>query len=276
MPQIIVPENVKKHNYNFDNSEAIPEKLFYKIKNQFQNLVSEQPLISINIIARNEEKNILHTLSSLSEIKSKYPIEVVVVDNDSDDKTAEIVQKCGIEPIHEKQHGYGFARQAALKNSKGKYIITGDSDSIYLPGWVDSMIKPLIEQKAIASFGSYAYIPPENKQRLSFSFYEFLRHTANVFKRINRPELTVGGINFCFPREEALEIGFAKDDHRSEDGRMALALSQKGKLKYVSKKASIAWTDARSLNNSNLLKTIGARLRKEFKRLHLYFYKKNN
>jgi glycosyltransferase involved in cell wall biosynthesis len=41
------------------------------------------PLISIVIPAFNEEKNILSTLRSLSEISTTYPVEILVVNNNS-------------------------------------------------------------------------------------------------------------------------------------------------------------------------------------------------
>lgn len=268
-----IPKEAQKHNFDYAGFDDIPEETFTRIRGNFEKLNSSNPLISINIIARNEEKNILRTLSSLSEIKSRYPLEVIVADNDSDDKTSEIISKCGITPVFEKIHGYGTARQAALNNSKGKYVLTGDSDTIYLPGWPDCLVKPMEAGKAIAAYGSYSYIPPKGKSRFSLAVYEIMRDLNNSFLRIKRAHLTVGGADFGFMREEALKIGFVKENIRGEDGRMAFELAKKGAVKYISKNNAVVWSHYRSLRSNSVWGAFKAHAKKELKRLHIYFYK---
>jgi glycosyltransferase involved in cell wall biosynthesis len=269
-----LPEFVVNHNYRLP-PEDVPEEIFGQIKNRIKYIISGNPLVSINIIARNEEDNILRTLSSLSAIQSVYPLEIIVVDNDSDDDTALIIRRCGLEPVLEKQHGYGFARQAALENSKGLYILTGDADTVYPPRWVDTMVTPLVRQEAIATYGTYAFIPPPGKKRFPYALYEGLRKPVHFARSINRPSLTVGGVNFCFPREAALEIGFARDGQRSEDGRMAAELAGRGKLRRITKRDAVAWTVSRSVDkDTGLINALLARVKKEMKRIHEYFYKK--
>ena len=131
-----VPANVKIHNFEYHKLEEIPEEIFDRIRAGFEARHADKPLISVNIIAWNEESNILRNLSSLSAMKSTYPVEFIYVDNNSTDKTSAIIRKCGITPVFESQQGYGFARQAALENSHGKYIITGDADTIYPPDYI--------------------------------------------------------------------------------------------------------------------------------------------
>ncbi len=268
-----IPTYIKKHNYQGPVKE-VPGQVFRQIKDRLEKIISAQPLVSINIIARNEENNILRTLSSLSDLRTAYPFEIIVVDNDSDDNTATVIRKCGLKPVLEKQHGYGFARQAAVKNSNGQYILTGDADTIYPPRWIDAMVTPLIRQKALATYGTYAFIPPPGKKRFPYALYEGLRKPVHFARSINRPTLTVGGVNFCFPREAALDIGFAKDGQRSEDGRMAAGLAQKGKLKRITKKDTVAWTISRSVDkDAGLIFALLVRAKKEIKRIHEYFYK---
>ncbi len=268
-----IPGEAKKHNIGYTGFDDISEETFSAIRENYKKLNSEEPLVSVNIIARNEEKNILRTLSSLSEIKSKYPVEVIVVDNDSEDKTSEIISKCGLTPVLEKIHGYGTARQAALNASKGKIILTGDSDTIYLSGWVDSMVKLMVEEKAIATFGSYAFIPPENKSRFSLAIYELFRNFNHYFKRMSRPHLSVVGMNFGFLRKDALEIGFVKENIRGEDGRMAFELAKRGKVKYISNNNSVVWTHYRSLRSTGVWDAFKSHAKRELKRVNIYFSK---
>lgn len=272
----IVPANVKIHQFDYKRLDAIPDEVFERIKAGFAAQKTDSPVISVNIIAWNEEENILRNLSSLSAMKSKFPVEYIYVDNNSKDNTSEIIRRCGINPVFELKQGYGFARQAALENSHGQYILTGDADTIYPPGWVDTMLTPLIKQKGFATYGTYSFIPDKGKSRLRFAFYEFFRDIIHAARTINHPELAVGGVNFCFPRQEALKIGFIRSNSRMEDGQMALALKQVGPLKRVTKSKAMAWTVTRSVDKSgSFLSAITSRLVKELKRIGLYFHKKN-
>ena len=272
----IVPANVKIHSFDYKKLEEIPEVVFDRIRAGFASQHTDKPLISVNIIAWNEESNILRNLSSLSAMKSAYPVEFIFVDNNSKDKTSEIIRKCGITPVFELKQGYGFARQAALENSIGKYIITGDSDTIYPPTWIDTMFNPIHAGKGFATYGTYSFIPNKGDSRLRFAFYELFRDIVHSLRTINRPELAVGGVNFCFPREEALKIGFIKSNSRMEDGQMAFALSKIGKLKRVTKLKAMAWTVTRSVERSgSFFKAITSRIMKELKRFRIYFNKSN-
>lgn len=270
----VIPTNIKIHSFDYKKMEEIPEEIFERIKTGFESQKTDRPLISVNIIAWNEEQNILRNLSSLSAMKSIHPIEYVYVDNNSKDKTSEIIRKCGITPVFELKQGYGFARQAAMENSHGKYIITGDADTIYPPTWIDAMLKPILSGKGFATYGTYSFIPNKGDSRLRFAFYEFFRDIVHSLRTINRPELAVGGVNFCFPREDALKIGFIKSDSRMEDGQMAYALTKIGKLKRVTKLKAMAWTVTRSVERSgSFFNAITTRILKELKRLNVYFKK---
>lgn len=271
-----IPANIKIHRFDYKRLEEIPDEVFEHIKAGFDAQKTDYPLISVNIIAWNEEENILRNLSSLSAMKSKFPVEYVYVDNNSTDRTSEIIRRCGITPVFELQQGYGFARQAAVQNSHGKYILTGDADTIYPPTWVDTMLNPLLKGKGIATYGTYSFVPDNGQSRLRFACYEFFRDMIHAARTINHPYLAVGGVNFCFPREEALKIGFIRDNTRMEDGKMAFELRKIGPLKRVTKSKAAAWTVTRSVDQSgSFLTAITSRLIKEIKRIDIYFHKKN-
>lgn len=272
---LTTPKDVQAHFYPYKSIEEIPEEVFAKIRKGFESQKCDNPLVSVNIIAWNEEESILNNLSSLSKLKASFPFECIYVDNNSSDKTSEIIRKCGLTPILETQQGYGFARQAAVHNSKGKYILTGDADTIYRPEWIDHMVKPLLKEKAIATFGTYAFLPSDGINRAEFVLYEIMRNILHSIRSINRPELIVGGVNFCFPKEPALKVGFIKTDERMEDGQMAMGLKKFGHLKRVSHSQTIAWTIPRRMQESgSQIAAIWLRLKKEARQFHIYFSKK--
>ncbi len=90
MFRLVVPYNIRKHWHEYRHLEDISDEVFEKIRKGFESQRTDQPLVSVNIIAWNEESNILRNLSSLSAMKSSYPVEYMYVDNNSNDKTSEI------------------------------------------------------------------------------------------------------------------------------------------------------------------------------------------
>jgi glycosyltransferase involved in cell wall biosynthesis len=57
--------------------------------------------------------------------------EVIVVDNDSSDRSAEVAAEHGARVVRESQRGYGSAYLAGLADARGDYIVMGDADRTY-------------------------------------------------------------------------------------------------------------------------------------------------
>lgn len=118
----------------------------------------EMPLISIIITTKNEEKRLPALLSSI-ENQTYQPIEVVVVDNNSTDKTKEIAEEFGTAvfnygPERSSQRNYGVSQ------SKGDFVLILDADMELTPSVIEdcvSVIKQQPELKALVipeeSFG---------------------------------------------------------------------------------------------------------------------------
>lgn len=83
--------------------EDIPDNVFDEIKAKLAAKQSEEPLISIVVIAYNEEKRLAACLWSLSELQTKYPVEILGVNNNSKDRTEEVYQRLGL-PISMKRN----------------------------------------------------------------------------------------------------------------------------------------------------------------------------
>lgn len=69
--------------------------------------------------------------------------EVLVVDNNSTDRSAEIAAAAGARVIHEALPGYGWAYRRGLAEVRGKYIVIADSDGSYDFTRLGSFIEPL-------------------------------------------------------------------------------------------------------------------------------------
>lgn len=91
---------------------------------------NDQPLISVIITTKNEEKNIENCIRSI--IDQTYPkdkIEVIVVDNNSTDRTAEIAKRY-IDKIFNKGPERSVQRNYGVKKSSGNYFLYLDADMI--------------------------------------------------------------------------------------------------------------------------------------------------
>jgi len=115
--------------------------------------VDNPPLVSVLIPARNEEKNIYRCLRSLA--KQDYPnIEILVLDDNSKDKTASVVEKfvskdkrikliCG-KPLKAGWLGKSYACHQLSENAKGDYLLFVDADTLHFPDSVSSALASLI------------------------------------------------------------------------------------------------------------------------------------
>lgn len=108
--------------------------------------------VTFLIPAYNEEKSI-GTL--LKDIRCSYPYSnVVVVDNNSTDRTSEIASKYGARILYEKKQGKGYAIRKGFENINSKYILMLDADYTYRPADGKKLIKSLKENKADVILGS--------------------------------------------------------------------------------------------------------------------------
>lgn len=108
------------------------------------------PEISIIIPCLNEEKSIGFCLEEVIGAVSKNNLsaEIIVVDNNSTDNTAQVVKSFqssakNIILINENRVGYGSAYLAGINNAKGEYIFMADGDGSYDFSQISDFIKKL-------------------------------------------------------------------------------------------------------------------------------------
>lgn len=219
-----------------------PQSVIDEVRNKLAKLQSNQPVVTVSLIGYNEEKRLLACLWSLSEMICKYPVEIIGVDNESTDRTAEIYQATGIPYYTENQHSCGFARLCGLNNAKGKYHINIDSDTLYPPHYVETMIKVLEKPGVVAVSSLWSYIPDKDHSWIGLKFYEFARDVHLYLQSFKRPELSVRGLVFAYRTDYARQVGIRTDIRRGEDGSLALGLKKYGKIVFVRKRKARAVT----------------------------------
>src|SRR5512136_24862 len=90
--------------------------------------------LTIVIPALNEEFGIEKTVRAIPRAgidKIGYHTQVLVVDNGSDDATAELAARAGAEVVPEPNRGYGTALKKGFAAAGGDVIVTADADATY-------------------------------------------------------------------------------------------------------------------------------------------------
>lgn len=85
-----------------------------------------------------------------------YTVEILVIDNNSTDKTAEVARSFGARVIHEPKKGKGNAIRAgfAAISSDTDFVVMLDGDATYCPEEVLRMLEPLQSEFANVVIGS--------------------------------------------------------------------------------------------------------------------------
>jgi glycosyltransferase involved in cell wall biosynthesis len=89
--------------------------------------------VSVVIPCLNEEENIVACVTAAREALEANGLrgEVIVADNASEDRSAELAAGAGATVVHEPRRGYGSAYLAGLSAARGRYIVMADADMTY-------------------------------------------------------------------------------------------------------------------------------------------------
>ena len=239
----------------------------------------KNPVVSVVIPAWNEEERIIHTLISLANTNTKYPTELLIIDNNSTDKTAELIQYLGLKIFLETKQGVGHARTCGLRKAKGKFILTGDSDTLYPIGWITAMVEGMInDEQVYCVHGNYSFLPSHNTPRWQYAFYEILSSFIIKKNEKTHPFLNTLGFNCGFIRQKGIDInGYEIEIQRTfrgtagvveqnatEDGMMAFKLQQLGgTIKSINGLEGRVWTSDRRIQlDGGIKKALMMRVRK--------------
>lgn len=223
--------------------ETVPACTVAKVRALLAAKQSEKPIASVVLIAHNEGRRIFSCLWSLAENRTRHPIEIFVVDNNSTDDTAHVAEMLGVPCIRETKAGPGHARQCGLDHAKGRCYIAIDSDSLYPPDYIDLHVAALAREGVVCTYGLWSFLPDEKHSRLGLWWYELLRDSYLRFQNIKRPELCVRGMTMAFRTAEGRKVGFRTDIIRGEDGSMALGLKSFGRLRFITARKARIITD---------------------------------
>lgn len=260
------PDWLGEFEYPYDKFEDIPPAVFTVINQRLDMVQCKEPILSILISAWNEEVNILRCISSLSKMKTSIPFEVIVINNNSKDKTQDTIDHLHIRSLFQGIQGCGPARQLGQEQAKGKYILLADADCIYPEHWVDDMMEVLQKPGIVCVYGRYSFISEPGFPRWQLSVFEKMKDVVAEFRHLKRPYLNAYGISMGYVKEFGLKAGFVMHYIWGDDGRLAFDLMKYGKIKQVRSNRARPWTGPRTLQrDGSLMKALGKRIAKEFR-----------
>jgi len=204
-------------------------KIFYFYQGLFQlkpGKIEKQFFVTVLVPARNEQCNIPRCLQSL--IDQDYPqnkLEIIVIDDDSDDRTAEIVQAYSSR--------YGFIRlislstgppgvspkkralQVGVEAAEGEIIVTTDADCWASPGWIAQMLTHF--HADVGMVVGYVGFSQESEKKL-FHKIQSLEFIGLILAGIGSigagDPIIANGANLAFRRSVFKEVaGYRGEDH---------------------------------------------------------------
>lgn len=189
-----------------------------------------KPPVSVVVPAYNEERYIRPCLEALKQ-QTYTDFELIVVDNNCTDKTAEIARSFGATVIREKKQGMIPARDRGFRKARGELILRTDADTVVPQTWIGSFVEGFQNNPgAVALTGSFVSPTPKIPDmffRMYTHVYFFVHHMLTGHGNLHGPNMAV--------RKSALEqITPCTDDTRvHEDVDLACHLAPMGKIRYV-------------------------------------------
>jgi len=106
-----------------------------------------RPSISVVMPCLDEEATVAQCVSKAQRwlADSGYDGEVLVVDNGSRDRSAELAAAAGARVVDEDRRGYGFALRRGFAEARGDWLVMGDCDDTYDFGDLDRLVRPLAD-----------------------------------------------------------------------------------------------------------------------------------
>ena len=215
--------------------------------------------VSVLIAARDEEKNIGRTIDSiLAQDFPKELLEIIIVDDHSTDKTAEIVQTYAGQNVKllqlnlsDKLNSYKkLAITKAIDMASGEIIVTTDADCRMGKQWLKTVVQYFEQHDSYLVSSPVVYSEEKSKfeelQTLEFLYLIGLG-AAGIG---NQSPTTCNGANLAYRREIFYEMGGFKgiDNVASGDDELFLhkvAEKYAHKIGFCKSREAVVYTDAK-------------------------------
>jgi glycosyltransferase involved in cell wall biosynthesis len=166
--------------------------------------VSVTPDVSIVVAAHNEERLLPRCLDAIARQRAALSTEVIVVDNGSTDRTAEIARAHpGVRLLSEERLGAVHAKAAGVRAARGAIVAVIDADSVCAPDWIERVHARFAAEPALVGLtGPAHYIDARPwAPAVMWLWYSWWRLVSFFFGRA----VYAVGTNVSFRREDYLK-----------------------------------------------------------------------
>jgi len=189
-------------------------------------------MISIVIPSLNEEEFLPACLESLRNQDYQGTYEIIVADNGSTDRTADVARGFGAKIVScSGKKSVFYARQVGARAAQGDIIFQADADTMYPENWLSRIAAHFNSHpETVAVTGRYVYRDPRYWSKIEY----LARHLANRVTRylFGRP-LVISGATFAFRRRAFLAAGgYEGISYAPDQYGIADRLSKLGKIQY--------------------------------------------
>jgi glycosyltransferase involved in cell wall biosynthesis len=113
--------------------------------------------LSVVVPAFNEENYLPETLRAIKVAASDLPFELIVVDNQSTDTTAEIARRFDAKVVPESEHNIAKVRNTGAKNASGDVLIFIDADTVVPPTLFQKITEAMKDETCFGGAVSVEY-----------------------------------------------------------------------------------------------------------------------
>lgn len=216
--------------------------------------------ITVVVCARNEQKNIQALLNCLK--KQNYPshlFHVIVVDDHSEDLTAEIVENFAMDNLtllslkhYVDKNEIAFKKRAvelAVKQTNDELIVTTDADCVMGENWLSTIAQFYVETDSKFIVAPVDYLKPKNilekLQNLDFLSIMGVTGASVHHKMFNLSN----GANMAYERKAFLKVKGYDNADQSPSGDDVFLIEKMGKkyphqINYLKNRDAIVYTKA--------------------------------
>jgi glycosyltransferase involved in cell wall biosynthesis len=184
-----------------------------------------QPRISVIIPAYNEEDYIGATLDNVHQAIQEYdrahraPVEVIVVNNNSTDRTEEVAQAHGARVVFEQKNQIAAARNTGGRAARGEILAFLDADDHMSPNLLSLVESAMSSGRYIGGGAKVLW----DRDPLSLKLYHAFNNTMRELLGVNT------GLIYTYKETFDSMGGFDERYYAAEEFKFVLALRKLGK-----------------------------------------------
>lgn len=243
-------------------------------------------LVSAIITTHNRKGLVKRAINSVFA-QTYSPIELIVVDDASDDGTSEVCQDSRIKYVYipkDESRGGNYARNLGIKNAKGKYVAFLDDDDEWLPTKIEKQVELAIEKQCSLVYCLRIYQDVVDGQIIKTRKEFRPKPSGDLHESIFKHYISSTS---CFLAEKALIEavgGFDESFRKWQEYDLMIRMAQRTPIYYVDDFLCQYRNDLKDSNRisndfDRIRETVG-RMRKKYKdriavlpfKIRLYFY----